>query len=51
LGTLLKSARTKSWNTPQDLAVTSGGDLVFADYYNKDVNIVKNEEIQTVIEL
>ncbi|XP_048761525.2 uncharacterized protein LOC125670418 isoform X1 [Ostrea edulis] len=46
---LLRSVTTKSGYTADDLAVTNSGDLVYTDYRDKSVNIVKNEEIQTVI--
>ncbi|XP_056011272.1 uncharacterized protein LOC125681453 isoform X2 [Ostrea edulis] len=50
-GSLLKSIRTKSGNTPTDIAVTNSGDLIYTDYWDKTVNIVKNEEIRTMIRL
>ncbi|XP_062610685.1 E3 ubiquitin-protein ligase TRIM71-like [Saccostrea cucullata] len=49
-GSLLKSITTKSGNRPwEDIAVTKSGDLVYADYNNRTVNIVKNEKIEEVI--
>ncbi|XP_062619210.1 uncharacterized protein LOC134280769 [Saccostrea cucullata] len=49
-GSLLKSIRTKSGNTPTDIAVTKSGDLVYTDYKDRTVNIVK-EKIEEVIRL
>ncbi|XP_048747494.2 E3 ubiquitin-protein ligase TRIM71-like [Ostrea edulis] len=48
---LLTSIKTKSGETPRDIAVTRDGDLVYTDYSDKTINLVKNKEIQTVITL
>ncbi|XP_061194033.1 E3 ubiquitin-protein ligase TRIM71-like [Saccostrea echinata] len=48
---LLKSIRTKSGNTPEDIAVTKSGDLVYTDYSARTVNLVKNEKTEEVIRL
>eukprot|EP00105_Crassostrea_gigas_P016003 XP_011433205.1 PREDICTED: uncharacterized protein LOC105332344 [Crassostrea gigas] len=50
-GKLVKSIQTKSRNMPVDIAVTQSGELVFTDYNDRTVNIVKNTKIQRVVKL
>ncbi|XP_062599104.1 uncharacterized protein LOC134260573, partial [Saccostrea cucullata] len=49
-GSLLKSIPTKSGKlqVPYDIAVTKNGDLVYTDYKDRTVNIVKNEKIEVI---
>ncbi|XP_056008520.1 E3 ubiquitin-protein ligase TRIM71-like [Ostrea edulis] len=48
---LLTSIQTKSGREPIDIAVTRDGDLVYTDYCNNTVNLIRNKQIQTVITL
>ncbi|XP_056007592.1 tripartite motif-containing protein 2-like [Ostrea edulis] len=48
---LLTSIQTKSGNDPRDIAVTRDGDLVYIDYRDRTINLIKNKQIQTVITL
>jgi hypothetical protein len=50
-GKLLKSSNTKSGNTPEDIAVTGKGELVYTDREARTVNTVKNKQIKEVIRL
>ncbi|XP_048754100.2 uncharacterized protein LOC125665492 [Ostrea edulis] len=50
-GKLLTSIQTASGEWPRDITVTRDGDLVYSDWYNSTVNLVKNKQIQTVITL
>ncbi|XP_062571479.1 tripartite motif-containing protein 55-like [Saccostrea cucullata] len=50
-GSLLKLIKTKSGNWPFDIAVTKTGDLVYTDYDDRTVNIVKKKKIKELIRL
>ncbi|XP_052679420.1 uncharacterized protein LOC128160179 [Crassostrea angulata] len=50
-GELVQTIKTKSGNNPWAMAVTRSGDLVYADYYDKTVNIVKKKKIMPLIRL
>ena len=50
-GELLRSVQTKSEDYPWDIAVTRGGRLVFADYHNSSINLVRDTHIQRLITL
>ncbi|XP_056008490.1 E3 ubiquitin-protein ligase TRIM71-like [Ostrea edulis] len=48
---LLTSIQTKSRRQPGGIAVTRDGDLVYTDYRERTINLLKNKQIQTVITL
>lgn len=50
-GEQLKKVETKSKENPSDIALTMSRELVYADYRERTVNIVRNTEIQSVISL
>ncbi|XP_078321307.1 uncharacterized protein LOC144621592 [Crassostrea virginica] len=50
-GELLKSVQTKSGRTPEDIAVTRSGGLVYADFEDRSINLVSGTQIQTLITL
>ncbi|XP_078342027.1 uncharacterized protein LOC111107939 [Crassostrea virginica] len=50
-GELLRSVQTKPGYMPQDIAVTRSGDLVYADYRDRSINLVSGTQIQTLITL
>ncbi|XP_061185127.1 uncharacterized protein LOC133193173 [Saccostrea echinata] len=50
-GSLLKTIKTKTGYIPSDIAVTKHGHLIYSDHRDRTVNIVKNEEIETLIRL
>ena len=50
-GKILKSIRTKSGNVPEDITVTRSGHLVYTDYDDRSINMVKNKKIKPLIRL
>lgn len=50
-GGLVKSKDTKSMFAPLDITVTNSGDLVYADYKEGTVNIIKDTKQQVVISM
>lgn len=50
-GELLKSIETKSGKGPMDIAVTRSGNLVYTDFNDKTLNIVKTTHIQELVRL
>ncbi|XP_078319771.1 uncharacterized protein LOC111122013 [Crassostrea virginica] len=50
-GELLKSLQTKSGNMPWDIAVTRSGGLVYADPWDRSINLVSGTQIQRLITL
>nr|XP_022299740.1 uncharacterized protein LOC111108265 isoform X2 [Crassostrea virginica] len=50
-GELLKSVHTKSGDVQWDIAVTRSGDLVYANYSDRSINLVSGTQIQTLITL
>lgn len=50
-GEIVKSTLTKTGNDPKDITVTNARDLVYIDYHDKTVNIMKDAQIQELIKL
>jgi streptogramin lyase len=50
-GDLLTSIQTKSGGYPEGIAVTRDGELVYTDYHNNSVNLVKKKKHRTLITL
>ncbi|XP_055999423.1 uncharacterized protein LOC130047839 [Ostrea edulis] len=50
-GTVINTIKTKSGERPNDIAVTSDGDLVYSDWKTKTVNQVKSGQTEEVIRL
>ncbi|XP_055999312.1 uncharacterized protein LOC125657097 [Ostrea edulis] len=50
-GTVFNTIKTKSGESPNDIAVTSDGDLVYCDRITKTVNKVKSGQTEEVIRL
>lgn len=50
-GKLMKSIQTKSGNKARCITVTRSGELVYTDFNDRTVNVVKKTEIRTLIRL
>eukprot|EP00105_Crassostrea_gigas_P003963 XP_011417014.1 PREDICTED: uncharacterized protein LOC105320675 [Crassostrea gigas] len=50
-GKLVNSIRSTSGNIPGDITVTQKGELVYTDYHDRTVNIKKNAQIETFVNL
>ncbi|XP_022331905.2 uncharacterized protein LOC111129727 [Crassostrea virginica] len=50
-GNLLQSIQSSSRNVPEDIAVTRSKDLVYTDFDDSSVNIVKDEKVEKKIAL
>ena len=50
-GELLNSVQPKSRSWPCDIAVTKSRDLVYTEYFDKSINIIKNTQIQQLVRL
>eukprot|EP00105_Crassostrea_gigas_P045267 XP_019929415.1 PREDICTED: uncharacterized protein LOC105344735 [Crassostrea gigas] len=48
-GELLESIRTKSGYDPRDITVSKSGHLVYADFFDKTVKMVKNTQVLEVM--
>nr|XP_022305620.1 tripartite motif-containing protein 3-like [Crassostrea virginica] len=50
-GELLMYVRSKSGNWPEGIAVTRSGGLIYADYWDRSINLESGTQIQTLIAL
>lgn len=50
-GELLRSIRTKSEQMPRDITVSENGYLVYTDFFDRTLNILKNKQILEVMRL
>ena len=50
-GELLELIQTSSGNVPTDIAMKQNGDLVYADFFDNSINIIRNEQIGLLVRL
>ncbi|XP_078311398.1 uncharacterized protein LOC111132770 [Crassostrea virginica] len=50
-GDVLRSVQTKSGNRPEGIAVTRSGDLLYADYDDRSINLVNGTQVEPLITL